>query len=509
MPRLVFSYADAKTNPLTPKWKLGSAKEWIHPINWIGGPRSFGSFHRVELDELIRRDSSLPEIPEDIRDLIVQFKALELFAVGLTKLHLRRQDVKKVFRDSNEFVWDGLRTHELGQGNAALMLGAILVWGKQLHGHLKWQEKPYRGYGYALLDFPDQREYALLHTLYVAMWTLGDDDSRLALHDSAVSRNVEVLDDEATRIIPLGKGRLIPFTSPQTVWQDMKAAFRPRKPFLRSILARIIYELGASSYRGAMDLSRSIVDDEQRLINYIANDKRRNTMVRYDIERVYRSFARKGRGLSSVQIQKIRKRQKQLRKQEQDRRIGKRIDRTRIPGREVSLTDYYRNYGDFLRLNKVGKVKRTGPKNLNSNLDLAVPVINREYAYEAPRYHTQLKPKEIKLILNHMDLEIFGSLRFGATLRHKAKYSQPFHQHLLDGRGAFSVAYERIGGDDHHLRAVIYDVGELKKKNKKNAKTVYKWRHGKPSGGASHPIPKDLRKAMVRPGNQRNRVRQN
>lgn len=503
MPVFVFAYADAKALNLIDEWRPLNNRDGFHPIDWVDNPRSFGSFHRVSLDEMIRRLDLPFEVHGDVRRIITRFAAEELLRKEFRFGNFNDPNDDQINDTEKRFTraaWEGLRQYELGFGGARLVHAAMAVWKYQALGRG-------RALGHGIeeavgLSYSQARDLQMLAVLSASMYYQKTKRIKNLFRDRTLLNHVENVDFAKTGVPLLGGTRDTPFTTEKFVMSDMRKIFDRKIGILQPIMARLLYELGIASYRGAIDLSKAILQEQKQVIRHISKDKKRNKVDYYDVAKIIRDFRARRNSLSIETIREIKLRQEELRQNRRELQISKRVDRSRIPGRQISIMDYYRSYGDFQRYDKIKTFKsRTTERHRipDSGLPMAVSIVSQNYTYEEPRFHHRLKSKEIDLIIADMKYEIYASLRLGATLRHKADYSQPFHQHLLNRNGAFSVAYERISGDNTHLRAVIYDYGNRKKGDKY---TVYKWRYGNHSGGPSRPIPKDLQSAMVPPGKQ-------
>lgn len=321
--------------------------------------------------------------------------------------------------------------------------------------------------GYVGFEYSEARNLELLAVLSASLVDKQTKRMKNLFFDRALLAHVELTNFSHTGVPLYGAGRDLQFTSKKYVMSDMRKVFEEHIDYIQPIVARLLYELGLASYRASIDLSSAIVREQREVVRYISKDKTRNKVDFYDVAKIYRRIRGLRHKLSLQKIKEIKQHQDQLRKLRQESQLKRRVDRTRVPSRQISIMDYYRSYRDFQRYDKIKSFKSQSTKRyrrLDPGPPLTENIVSQDYVYEEPRFHSRLKSKEIDFIINNMKYQIFASLRLGATMRHKSEYSEPFHQHLLNRQGAFSIAYERIRDDNSHLRAVIYDYGSRKKR---------------------------------------------
>ena len=329
-------------------------------------------------------------------------------------------------------------------------------------------------------------------------------------------------------------------SSKKTIWRDLKSAYFAERAFFRRGLTRQLYDLGFTNVDGAFELSESILSQEDYRFENIASRSRQEKQGRWfkhldfgweEIERQKKRLkqrqklaslkSRRGlqtqgkkkvrffrvykqKHLSKDQIKKIKRHHREL--HERQLMASKSIDRRALPPQEIPYAQFYNTWSDYRSTTPssvgISKPSKSKPPELNVHL-----AKNRSrYTFAYPILHSGLREKDRQYIFNHMQRDIWVSLQFGATGRHKNVNTGRHHEHLFTGKGVFSFAYILTGTYDRlnkrpYARAVIYNYAKGKQKNQ--SKTHYEWVYQPdfktpgPRQGGPPKLPFDLKAIMI------------
>ena len=384
---IVFDYADVATNPYS--------LEWIHPINWEPlSEKPFGAFHRVEVDEMIRQLRLPFEVPNRFRKLIVKYAAWELFRedfkLGGPRV-LGGYTPHATDEDQSNGVFEGLRAFEIGLGGSRLVLAAVSVFDLRMRGVNRFRKIGPKDPGKSVIGLRQARVLKMLAVLFGSLSLKKFGPMKNIFSDQSLRERVEVKDYEKTGIPLLGAGRNRPFTSKQPVIMDMGQIFAQYTHILQPIMARLIFELGASTYRGSVILSNAIIAEELDVIRVIAADKTRNKVKKYNLSDRYIGVRKMRQRMGNPNQKETKPDKDFLLRSDRGRRFSTGLDRQRVPGRQAPVTDYHKNYRDFLHFGKLKSIRLYNSKHTIKRTFLSPFVqdfIARHSNYDGPPGHS-------------------------------------------------------------------------------------------------------------------------
>ena len=465
------------------------------------GGRGIGSYHLSLLRSLFGQSDTDMRLPSKIEEYVLHYLAEEVVLNGPKYLINRHSsdNLRDVSPVSSSVLFDAVMLYEM-HGRKYGVLNYVAELSAFVYGQLL-NRFGFRRESVTKNAFSKASEYYLARA---------DDMIKLLSYSNALKTSGLLFNtDELTQAFNRDPGRTKKY-SPKTAWRDTHRALRQSRPEYQGFLQRQLVDLNLMSRRAAMVYSHTFFNalDAQLLKTVTSRDNPRGERI-VDFARLH---AFDSRFLGGILAKRSRRRKKTKKNQrnhisnikhqqtalrarnETNRLLRSRPDITRLPPQLVPPFEDYSLY--LVQFMAQQKRAHAPVEKIKQSVRAAQSIVflkKTGYKFGRPIYYEKLQLRDIAYIQSNMHPYVWVSLSLGATGRHHDKIDKPHHQHLMPKKGAFSFAYEDLGGG--FARAVIYSFVKGVVGPDKNTK--YLWPGQKFGTKTAAEVPSDLVPRLV------------